>query len=504
MNVSRRWFIGGAASFGAFGGVRLFAADGFRAGGKPNLTFGVVSDIHVGRMTGDPEKDIVTNTATLKHTFECFRDAGVDGVIIAGDMADNGILAQLEVVAATWRAVFPNDRAPDGRRVEKLFVYGNHDMGGIPYGRGKFKDLPEDELKKRIISPDPKAAWERIFDEPFAPIWKKEVKGYSFVGAHWHERGCRQGDTKQEHGLLEFYAANAKAFDPKKPFFHIQHPHPKDTIYGSWAWGHDRGLSTQALSAFPNAVAFSGHSHYPLTDERSVWQGAFTSVGTASLRYLDYTYNEFMPEGFENTTTDWSKDSWRLNAEKLTPRIHAAGQQGMLWRVYDDCMVVQRRDYQFDQDVGPGWVIPLSSAEPRPFAFAEQARKSEAPRFPAAAALKLSRMTAKNRGGKGGKDRKEEVPVVERPVIRVEIPQVEPNVKARAYYFEVTAKGGDVTRTKRVAAKGSPNALGHAETKAPTFCLFAADDFPADTKVAITVTPLNWFLRKGSPLTAEV
>ena len=34
--------------------------------------------------------------------------------------------------------------------------------------------------------------------------------------------------------------------------------------------------------------------------------------------------------------------------------------------------------------------------------------------------------------------------------------------------------------------------------------LFAADDFPADTKVAVTVTPLNWFLRKGTPLTAEV
>ena len=32
MNISRRWFIGGAASFGAFGGARLFAADDFPQG----------------------------------------------------------------------------------------------------------------------------------------------------------------------------------------------------------------------------------------------------------------------------------------------------------------------------------------------------------------------------------------------------------------------------------------------------------------------------------------
>ena len=501
MNISRRWFIGGAASLGAFQGCR-FIESPFGRNGVARLKFGVISDIHI--IAENTDRTNQGNTRTLKRAFRWFDAQGADGVVIAGDMADAGLISQLQCVADAWNAVFPGGRSKfDGRPVEKLFVYGNHDGEGYGYGYSIYNVDPRELPADQIRAVGMKKVWEEVFEEEYAPVYRKVVKGYSFVGAHWHEQGCRQGDVKQAHGLLEFYAANAKAFDPKKPFFHIQHPHPKDTIYGSWAWGHDRGLSTQALSAFPNAVAFSGHSHYPLTDERSVWQGAFTSVGTASLRYLDYPYNEFLPEGFENTTTDWSKDSWRLNAEKLTPRIHAAGQQGMLWRVYDDCMVVQRRDYQFDQDVGPDWVIPLSSAEPRPFAFAEQARKSEAPKFPAGAALKLSRTTAKNRGGKGGKDRKEEVLAVERPVIRVEIPQVEPNARARAYYFEVTAKGGDVTKTKRVAAKGSPNALGHAETKAPTFCLFAADDFPQGP-VTVSVVPENWFHRRGGAISGTI
>ena len=47
-NISRRWFIGGLASFGAFGGNRIFRAHaGTFAQGRPNVTFGVVSDVHV-------------------------------------------------------------------------------------------------------------------------------------------------------------------------------------------------------------------------------------------------------------------------------------------------------------------------------------------------------------------------------------------------------------------------------------------------------------------------
>ena len=499
--LTRRWFIGGAASFGAFGGARLFAADGFRAGRRANLTFGVVSDLHVSATIDGPEKSRLNNLAAFRHALEQFRAAGVDAVVIAGDMANSGAITQLEAVASAWREVFPNDRLPDGRCVEKLFVTGNHDMGGLPHGRPYFKGLPDDEVSKRIIFTDPKAVWERVFGEPYAPIWKKEVKGYAFVGAQWLMCDCRGKDEPFNPGIPDFYAAEGKSFDPKRPFFHIQHAHPKDTCYGPWAWGRDEGLSTKALSAFPNAIALSGHSHYTLTDPRSVWQGAFTSVGTSSLRYIGDMYNEFPPRGFENSGTDWRlPDGWRVDAEKLTPRKRPSGQQGMIWRVYDDSIVVERRDYQFDQALGEDWVIPLESSDPRPFAFAERARKSVAPQFASGAGLTAECVKAKNRGGKTAKG---EVPVAEQAAVKVAVPPVAPDRDARVYRFEITARGGDVTKTMTVVASGSANALEHADVKKPTECLFAAGLFPAG-EVTVTATPIGWFGRRGRSLTAKV
>ncbi len=66
----------------------------------------------------------------FRKALEWFCDQGVDAVAVCGDMADTGMLAELQAVAQTWSAVFPNDMAPDGRHVERLFIYGNHDYGG--------------------------------------------------------------------------------------------------------------------------------------------------------------------------------------------------------------------------------------------------------------------------------------------------------------------------------------------------------------------------------------
>ena len=161
MNVSRRWFIGGAVSFGALGGSRIFASDGFRSG-CPNLTLGVLSDIHV-RCRARPGEKIshLQNELTFIHALEWFRDQGVDGVVLPGDMSDNGSVELLTVVADAWFRVFPNGRAPDGRPVEQLFVYGNHDMLRAKHLRGMYKGLTDEQLKPYAISTNPKAAWEK-------------------------------------------------------------------------------------------------------------------------------------------------------------------------------------------------------------------------------------------------------------------------------------------------------------------------------------------------------
>jgi hypothetical protein len=258
---------------------------------------------------------------------------------------------------------------------------------------------------------------------------------------------------------------------------------------------------TQALSAYPNAIAFSGHSHYSLTDERSVWQGAFTSVGTSSLRYTGMPYNECPPFGYENTVTE-GKKGWRYDAVKLMRRFAAGDcRQGMLWSVYDDCIVVKRREFLSNLDVGDDWVLPLPSAEPKPFAFAERAKKFRAPSFPAGAKLAVSTVKAKSRGGKS-KDGKESLPSVEKSAFKVVAPAAVADRNARLYKLEFVAESKDGTKkTKLIIPEGFNHAPGHKKASAPSFCLFARDEFNGE--VRFTVTPFNCFGARGTPLVSD-
>ena len=228
--------------------------------GTPRLRVGILSDIHI-RL----ERDL----PVLERTFKYFRDREVDAVLIAGDMADTGLERQMRLVAQTWFKVFPKDRLPNGRHVERLFVYGNHDIEGHHYGtitEALQGDDREQTLAKEAICDRREQLWKKYYKEKFQPIYMKEVKGYKFIGAHWT-------NWQNTPGLKEFLEAHAGELHGQKPFFYFQHPHPKNTCSGEWAWGQDNGEVTEALSQFSNCIAFSGHSHLVLNDERTIWQG---------------------------------------------------------------------------------------------------------------------------------------------------------------------------------------------------------------------------------------
>ena len=496
MNVSRRFFIGGAAAFGTLGGCRMLRPSGSAVSGRPNITFGVVSDIHITRV-GEGEKMAAWgNNLTFRHTLEWFRDQGVDAVLIAGDMADKGMVEQLEAVAQAWYAVFPEDRYPDGRPVEKVFVLGNHDYHGYLYYDHAAKLYPDTtERAKHVLRSDFAMRWKRIFHEDYTRFYRKTIKGYDFLCQHWDDgKGMETGLGSCDFGveLQAFLDAQGKTLDPSRPFFYVQHPHLKDTCYGSWAWGHDEGKATKALSAYPNAVAFSGHSHYSLTDERSIWQGSFTSVGTGSLRYTGMPYNAHLPQGYENTVTQ-GKNAKAIDAAKMMPRYNRGGcRQGMLWRVYDDCMVVTRREFLTDLNLCDDWVIPLPVAEPKPFAFAARARKAGAPAFPSGAALAVKSVEAKTRAGK------------KKDALRIEIPAATAGV-ARSWEFEVVAEAkapGGAHISKLVLAEGFNHSQKYKKANEPSACVFARDELPGG-ELRFTVTPVSCFENCGKPLVAD-
>ena len=77
-----------------------------------------------------------------------------------------------------------------------------------------------------------------------------------------------------------------------KPIIVTTHFNAKGTVIGSN--GYSAKNLREIFNKYPNIIHFSGHSHYSLIDERSIWQGEFTSIQTQSISYIE------LEHGFEN------------------------------------------------------------------------------------------------------------------------------------------------------------------------------------------------------------
>ena len=474
----------------------------------PLLTFGVVSDLHVRRVAdGCDEPGCDCGCGAFRRALEWFRDQGVDAVVVPGDLSDIGLDEGLMAVAETWFSVFPDDRLPDGRHVERIIVTGNHDWEGYRYGGHAAAVYPDEaELRRHSIRFDIRGWWRKAFREEYSPFFEKTVKGYRFVCANW-DTGTPD-DPASDAGrpfahIAGWLAANGPALDPSKPFFYIQHPHPKGTCHGPNAWGHDDGASTVALSAWPNAVAISGHSHLPLTDGRAVWQGAFTSVGAGGMQRTGLPFRDHPPAGFENSAED--KENWRLGATKTMDVFDRHDcRQGSLWRVFDDRIVVRRREFVSGLDLGPDWTIPFpAKAQRGASVFGDQEAMASPPSFPPGASLRVDRVLATTRGGKSP-DGKETVPPEAKACFKIIAPSAVKDEDARLWELEFTAETEDgAKKTKLVVPEGFNHALAHPKVSAPSFCLFARSEL-GKGRIRFTATPVNCFGERGVPLSIFV
>lgn len=466
--MDRRHFLqSGAIAAGALCLDFQGFAENVRIFGKPRLTVGVLSDVHITMTEGKAD--------AFRKALEYFRERKVDAVLVAGDIANYGIESELKVAADVWYDVFPSDRLPGGRHVEKLFIYGNHDVR--PNMASATKRYGKDVLERDLISNDRRAAWKRCFHEDWEPVYIKDVKGYKFIGSHME-------DDRPFPDFAEYMKSVEGMLDPSKPFFFFQHKHPKGTCSSPWVWGPDDGTTTEVLKAFPNAVALSGHSHTSLSDERTIWQDGFTSVGTASLSYI-------IPfGGRENSAVFASKEKVPSQMKKLDCRN---GKQGMVMTVYDEYIVFERREFVFDEKVGPDWVLPLIPSAGPDLSHARRAKEATPPVFPEGAEVTFSEMRGKDRYGE------------EKDQVAVTFPvAVSCGTHPRAFDYEVQVevKDCDFTKTmltKRVFSKGFY--LGETkDASEPVTCVFSREELPSTRPMRFVVRPCECFGRKGVPI----
>ena len=470
----------------------------------PNLRVGVLSDVHV-----DSERP----AKNLERALRYFDARKVDAVLITGDLVTWNHYDEFKLLADTWFKVFPNDTRSDGVRIERLFITGNHDVDGFAYGGAKYKSLSE--ARKDSFYFHRAEYWREFFHEDYKQVSVKTVKGYAFVLRNWlsalapgkdypplaKEAGC----MADPNPVAEFLASLDL---PKgRPFFYAQHEMPNDTVNASWLvkgerWGngHDDGTSTKFLSEYSNVIAFSGHCHNSLTDELSIWQGPFTAVNcSCNCGYA------FMAPGREN---GWSCDDFNRDPPfEMGPIDILKINQGMVMEVFDNAVVLERREFRHGHRLGPDWVVPTGPNAPRPYAVEARLKAAKKPVFSDHAAITVwfGEGYGRNAAGTGlAKDKHAQV-YVSFPAIRTM-----DGSPARGWDYSVRLElvAGDVVKTLCERCVYSEGAFyAEEDEKEPVICAFNRKDIPArlnrKQKIRFAVTPRTcWGVEGDSMLTA--
>ncbi|MBQ4286935.1 MAG: hypothetical protein II770_02790, partial [Bacteroidales bacterium] len=173
-----------------------------------------------------------------------------------------------------------------------------------------------------------------------------------------------------------------------------------------------------------------------------------------------------------------------------------AGHHGQIMTIYDDCIVLQRHEFENDEDLGT-WVIPLKGTA-RPFSFEEREKTDKAPQF-----FDSAKVSVGDR--KAGKDRYG----VAQDQVTVEFPAAVSHdglPRPLDYEVQVEEAGIDVFKavlTKRVFS--NIYFLGEKkDSEQPVKCVFSVNELPLDKEFRFAVRPCNGFGRKGEPIYSEV
>lgn len=432
---------------------------------EPKLIAGVLSDVHIH--FAKPQTDSVFLKA-----LEFFRAQDVDAMLITGDLINDGVEEELIRFTRIWNTVFPDDKGRKGKHVEKVFVYGNHEIEGHTYGASKSRH-DEEYMAKYNVADHREEFWEKYFHEPYQPFYRKEIKGYTFLASQYI-------NAWEAPGMDEWFKQQEATFPSNdKPIFYIQHKHPRGTVPRP----ADNGNSTKILSRYPNIICFSGHTHRSLTDELwCIWQGSFTSVSPGAL------YNLGTRPYHENGAKQKEGHISQMKVNKC-----GLGHHGILMKVYEDRVELHRYDFHNDMPLGV-WTIPTDVTQ-RPYGvkLRQEQGAHNPPQFEKRAKVSIEKVNGKNREGKRVKQIKVEFPVVvshgsspraldykilvEKLINDEPVPVLEKLVYSHHFYMYETAD-------KRDGA----------------WCVFAESELPEEGPFRFAVYPQDSFGNAGNPI----
>ena len=244
------------------------------------LSLGVISDTHIGNGYGSENKF----REVLSQLQEA-ADGQLAGVLVVGDLINTATSAQMLTFKEIYETVL------DPAEVPLVYTIGNHDMN--PQYRWTEETVSQHAVFHNILG-------EEYFKTDLDPAMRDSLECRHCVIGKYHIL-CLTPDHSSPvtyaPAALEWLEARLKEItekDPGRYVLFLTHPMIYGTCYGSvlqdtytrmgdyWS---TRQLS-DILSRYPQVITFGGHLHFPLNDPRSIWQGTFTAVGTASTSYM--------------------------------------------------------------------------------------------------------------------------------------------------------------------------------------------------------------------------
>lgn len=258
----------------------------------PAVRFIVMSDIHV-----KPEKDCKELARLKKGLTAAYRYAEgceynkIDAFFAVGDFANRG--GEDEML--NFKEVTDEYLKPETDMTLSLASHEYHGDGGEEAAKEKLK---------------------RIFGMHYDA--HKVINGFHFISVS-STRGCNFDEPQLT--FAKNALAEAAEDNPDAPIFFFQHPHISDTVYGSINWGDD--ALYPILMNYPQVIDFSGHSHAPINDPRSIHQKHFTSLGTGSLSYFELDefdkYYGTVPPDDENCAQFYIVEADAQNRVRILP-----------------------------------------------------------------------------------------------------------------------------------------------------------------------------------------
>ncbi len=320
------------------------------------LQFGAVSDVHVARNAAAQGR-VQSALEQLKDAALLYTDKGLDAIVVAGDLTDDyssneDVKAnEIKKLKTAYENVFGTTPS-----VPMIYGLGNHDHdfernGGAGSNLATFINVMgnKEVHTKYDVECSDSAHGSR----------HSVIGNYHFLFLEPITYGCTGADDTGAKYYAETKAwldAELKAIteaNPNNYVFVVTHPMIYGTVYGSdlltsGIYWYTKDI-TDILSKYPQVVTFGGHLHFPLNDERSIMQTAFTSLGCGSVQYMAIEQGNYY--GMANPGATTMPDNGSVSSGYLV-QVDASGNVRFI-----------RMDFQHQTTIKDPFVIEAPKAD---------------------------------------------------------------------------------------------------------------------------------------------